>query len=107
MEVLANGDQSSKLDASRALFYLFKEYRSELSDPLSLIILPQLFTLKDNDWRLRAQTIVHFQNDGVWNDEIVEAVVHCLTDRNVTIRRLAVMALQRFGILSTSQIARY
>lgn len=107
LQVLHKGDDASRLDASRALFYLFKEYRDELMDPLSILIVPQLSALKDKDWRLRAQTIVHLQSHGIWNDEIVEAVVLCLMDSNVTIRRLAVMALQRFGILSTSQIARY
>ncbi|KAI8922681.1 hypothetical protein BC831DRAFT_418144 [Entophlyctis helioformis] len=100
-DVLKEGFWSERVQAAKALLYLFHTFEQDFTDPLNQIIHPQLDFMQDESWQVRTQIINNLASFQTYNEDIVFALVVALADKNPRVVDATINTLGMFGISSS------
>lgn len=85
-ELLKTGYWSEKCEASDSLLYLYETFRDEFRDPVRQFIVPQLESLNDRDWQVRLRLSSNLVKYGVYDGQLIQALIARLLDPNEDVR---------------------
>ncbi|RKO86042.1 hypothetical protein BDK51DRAFT_36617 [Blyttiomyces helicus] len=101
---MRSGFWAEKCEASEALLYVFKVFQPDFLDPAGTFLIPQLEFLNDDDWRVRIQTCQNLVQYGIFNLEVVYAIICKLLDKHNAVRTTALRSLAALGIDSRNAL---
>ncbi|KAJ3344555.1 WD repeat-containing protein 87 [Entophlyctis luteolus] len=104
MRVMRNAEWRDKMEASKAMLYLFHTFESDLVDPVQKIVIPQLDYLRDERWQVRAQIAANLSAYRVRHPEILTALISTLGDENDVVRKAVKSTLATFGVSSKESL---
>ncbi|KAJ3144217.1 WD repeat-containing protein 87 [Geranomyces variabilis] len=98
MQLLDVGLWLEKVEASKALLFLFKTFSNDFLDPMTVLVRPQLEHLADENWQVRGSLCTNIAQYGLRNTEIMAGFIKLLADPVEFVRVAAVKALAEFGV---------
>ncbi|KAJ3145741.1 WD repeat-containing protein 87 [Geranomyces michiganensis] len=98
VQLLDSGLWLEKVEASRALLFLFKTFSKDFLDPMAVLVRPQLGHLVDENWQVRGELCANIAQYGIKNIEIMAEFIRLLADPVESVRFAAVKALAEFGV---------
>ncbi|KAJ3029457.1 WD repeat-containing protein 87 [Rhizophlyctis rosea] len=104
IDLLRRGLWSEKCEASKALLMLYRTFQGDFLDPLTTLIRPQLEVLDDDSWQVRSQLCNNIMAYGIFHPDILLALICRLADQHELVRKCAMTALARFGVINQSTL---
>ncbi|KAJ3290608.1 WD repeat-containing protein 87 [Borealophlyctis nickersoniae] len=104
LRLLKTGYWSEKCEASKSLLYLYRTFQRDFRDPLECLVLPQIESLTDENWQVRAAACNNLVGYGLYDMEIVYGLVCRLVDPNDEVRAAAMKGLAVCGITSKTSL---
>ncbi|KAJ3414913.1 hypothetical protein HDV05_005862 [Chytridiales sp. JEL 0842] len=105
LNLIKIGLWSESCEASKALLFIYRTFKHDFPDPLSLLIRPQLDAMAHSVyWQVRAQLTVNVAAYGIRHDEVMFGLISRLTDKNEIVREAAKVALKEWGIVSKATL---
>ncbi|TPX68035.1 hypothetical protein SpCBS45565_g03331 [Spizellomyces sp. 'palustris'] len=98
VDLLKTGLWLEKVEASKALLFLYHTFSSDFLDPMAVLIRPQLECLWDENWQVRAQLCSNVSQYGIVHQDILMGLVVRLGDENEHVRTVAMTGLLQFGV---------
>ncbi|TPX57208.1 hypothetical protein PhCBS80983_g03982 [Powellomyces hirtus] len=98
--LLSTGFWLEKVEASKALLFLYRTFQADFLDPMAVLIRPQLEHLHDEHWQVRAQLCVNLAQYGIRESELVIGFMALLADEVEFVRAAALRALASCGVHS-------
>lgn len=86
LQLLESGLWLEKVEASKALLFLYHTFRTDFMDPMATLVRPQLDFLRDENWQVRAHLCANIAQYGLVNEEILAGLIGRLADENDYVR---------------------
>ncbi|KAL7751331.1 hypothetical protein RI367_003191 [Sorochytrium milnesiophthora] len=89
----------TRVEASKALLYVYHAFQRDIPDPMSTLLSVQLEVLVGDDaWEVRAQIAANLSRYGIYHNDLVFSLISRLADEHPTVRVQAMHSLAAFGI---------
>ncbi|KAJ3186036.1 WD repeat-containing protein 87 [Gaertneriomyces sp. JEL0708] len=87
-----------KVEASKALLFLYHTFKEDFLDPMVVLIQPQLAILDDENWQVRAQLCSNVAQYDIAHLDIISGLIYRLVDVNDHVRQVSMEALSHLGV---------
>jgi hypothetical protein len=85
-KIMRKGLWKEKVEASKALLYIYKTFKGDIENPVETFILPQIDYLMDEFWQIRAQTALSLSMYGLPNSDLIYSLICRLKDEYPAVR---------------------
>ncbi|KAG4101856.1 WD40 repeat-like protein [Neocallimastix lanati (nom. inval.)] len=100
--IIRSGLWSEKCEASKALLFLYLEFKADLKISIDTYLENQLDLFSDENWKVRAQMCVNLMGYNTFNKQCLIRTIGLLKDESNDVRNIALQTLCYYGI-STKQ----
>ncbi|KAJ3120366.1 hypothetical protein HK098_004661 [Nowakowskiella sp. JEL0407] len=100
MNLMKTGLWQEKIEASKALLYLYHTFERDFRNPLELLVIPQIEFTHDENPNVRAQVCANLVGYGFYHLDLIHALILRLSDKDENVRNTAKKCLAVYGINS-------